>query len=119
MLGVFEVLRVDDVNLQLGVTADAHLRHELALSLHRLLQLELDFFLLTVVIDDVLHDLFAPLLQLVLRLDILHNELLTALTDKRKLHCQQSRGVKPSSTYIEIVPLSSRSIWSKISSTIL
>ena len=78
MLSVFEVLRVDDVNLELGVAADAHLRHELALSLHRLLQLELYFFLLAVVIDDILHDFLAPLLQLILRLNVLRYELLTA-----------------------------------------
>lgn len=48
----------------------------MALSLDSLLELESNLLLLAVVIDDVAHDFVFPLLQLVLRVDILHYELL-------------------------------------------
>ena len=76
MLTVFEILRIHDVDLELRVTANAHRGHELSLSLHGLLQFEFDFFLLSMVVDDVAHDLLLALLQLVLRLNVLDDEFL-------------------------------------------
>lgn len=62
VLTVFQVLCINDVYFELGVASDAHLGHELALALHGLLQLELDFFLLAVVVCDIAHNLFFTLL---------------------------------------------------------
>ena len=74
VLRIFEVLCVDNMHLELRVTSDAHRCHELTLSLHGFLQLELYLFLLTVVIDNVSHDFVLSFLQLVLRIDILQDE---------------------------------------------
>ena len=74
VLRIFEVLCVNNVNLELRVASDAHGSHELSLSLHGFLELELNLFLLTVVIDDVSHDFLLSFLQFVLSVDVLQDE---------------------------------------------
>ena len=74
VLRIFEVLCVNNVNLELRVDSDAHGSHELSLSLHGFLELELNLFLLTVVIDDVSHDFLLSFLQFVLSVDVLQDE---------------------------------------------
>ena len=74
VLRILEVLCVNNVNLELRVASDAHGGHELSLSLHGFLELELNLFLLTVVIDDVSHDFLLSFLQFVLCVDVLQDE---------------------------------------------
>ena len=76
VLSLIQVLRVYDVHLQLRVATNTHRCHELALSLHGLLELELNLFLLAIVIDDVAHDFVLSFLQLVLCINILDDKFL-------------------------------------------
>ena len=61
MLSVFQVLRIHDVHLQLGITAYSHLCHELPFSLLGLSELEFYFFLLARMVDYISHNFFLPL----------------------------------------------------------
>lgn len=73
---VLQVLSVHDVHFQLAVTPNAHLGDELTLSSHRLLQLELYFLHLAVVVYDIAHHFFLALRKLVPSVHILPDELL-------------------------------------------
>ena len=75
MGGLFKVLGVDDVHLELRVVANTHVSHEVNLGLRSLLQLEFDFLFLAGVVDDVSHHFLLSLQQLVARFDIFQDEL--------------------------------------------
>ena len=68
-----EVLSVDDVHFEFRIATNAHLSHILSLSLHRLMQLLLDFILLASVVNDVTHHFHLTFQQVVPRLNILHD----------------------------------------------
>ena len=62
------------MHLKFRVVADAHRGHEMSLSPHGLLKLELNFFLLPVVIDDVPHDFLLSLMKFVTGINVPHDE---------------------------------------------
>jgi len=76
MVGTFfEILGVYDVDFKLGVTADAHISHEMNLSQFSLLKLLFNFFFLPSMINYILHDFFLPLQQFIAGVNVLQDEL--------------------------------------------
>ena len=65
------------MHLKLRIVSYTHIGHELSFSLHRFVQFDLDFLLLTGMINNISHDFFLSLHKFVPRFNVLHNELLS------------------------------------------
>ena len=74
MWAFLKVLGVHDMNFEFWVATDAHRSHEISFSLHSIFKLELNFILLTGMIDDISHDFFLSLKEFIASIDVLHDE---------------------------------------------